>query len=99
MTPSMHPKQRAFMHFIHIMQKNVRIDDWHRTQQSTCYIVRTQRYSTSPMSPMTPSMHPKQLKIMQNIHLIGHILELMIGIAMNSRLATSFVLRMTRRRA
>ena len=48
---------------------------------------------------MTPSMHPEQRKLMQNIHVIESILELMIGIAMNGRLATSFVLRMTRRRA
>ena len=48
---------------------------------------------------MTPSMHPKQRKIMEIMHVIENIIEFMIGIAMNSRLATSFVLRMTRRRA
>ena len=48
---------------------------------------------------MTPSMHSKQRKIMQNNHTCENILELMIGIALNSRLATLFVLRMTRRRA
>ena len=33
---------------------------------------------------MTPSMHPKQRKIMQSIHVIENILELMVDFATNS---------------
>ena len=51
-------------------------------------------------SGMTPSMmHPKQSTIVPIIHRIVNMLEFMIRIALNSRLATSFILKVTRRRA
>ena len=65
------------------------VDDWYRTQQSTCCIIRTLSDSTSPM---TSSMHPKERTIMQNIHILEIKLELMIDMALNSQLAVSFVL-------
>ena len=40
---------------------------------------------------MTPSMHSKQRKLMQNILIIENRLELMIVITLNSQLATYFV--------
>ena len=47
---------------------------------------------------MTPSMHPKQRTIMHYIHAVQKMFELTVGIALNSRSATSSVLRDTRRR-
>ena len=38
---------------------------------------------------MTPSMHPKQRKIMQNVDIIENILELMIGIVRSQNDSTS----------
>ena len=46
-----------------------------------------------------PSMHPKQHTIMHNNHMIDNMFDVMIGIALNNLLATSFVLRVIRRRA
>ena len=71
-------------------------DDRYRTEQLACYIVCTQNDSTSPMKS---SMHPKQLNITHETRIVENMFELMIGIAFTSRLATLFVLTVTRRRA
>ena len=65
-------------------------------RKSTCYIVRSQSDSTLSI---TPSMHPKQRTIMQTIHIIGKMFGLVIGVALNSRLATSLLPAVTRHRA
>ena len=78
-----------------LAQLLIRSNWWYRTLESTCHIIRTQSYSTSTMPP---SMHPKQRTIMHYIHIVQDMFELTIGIALNSRRATSSVLRDTRRR-
>ena len=68
------------------------LDDCYRTQHSTCYIVRTQSDSTTPKAS---SMQPKQRTIMHNSPTLENMFELMFGIPLNNRLATSLVLTVT----
>ena len=67
------------------------MDDWNHTQQSTCYIVRSQSESTSRM---TTGMHPKQSTIMHNV--IANTFDLVTGSIFNGRFVSSFVFRVLR---
>ena len=97
MTLSTHRKQRTVMLTIQMIDNMFELIGCYRTHQSTCYIIRSQSDSAWAMTPawhMTLSMHPKQRTIMHNT--IASIFQLMIGITMNARCTTSFLLRVSR---
>ena len=75
--------------FMYLRKK--RIDDWYRTQESTCYIVRSLCDWTSRMPP---GMHPKQRSIMHN--LIASLFWMMFFITFKCRQFTSVVLIVSR---